>query len=95
MIYAISSKQPGKYSGNDTAEVIGRSKIHQGTGASFKFFKIWNSPQFHFEKWYCDQKIISFFPFDFESVFAKHPTGKILSFVFYPKAVYFECKFWI
>ena len=46
-------------------------------------------------KWYYDQKIISFFPSDFESVFAKHPTGKILSFVFYPKAVYFECKFWI
>ena len=46
-------------------------------------------------KWYYDQKIISFFSFDFESVFAKHPTGKILSFVFYPKAVYFECKFWI
>ena len=22
-------------------------------------------------------------------------TGKILSFDFYPKAVYFECKFWI
>ena len=31
------------------------------------------------------QKIISFFNSDFESVFAKHPTGKILSFVFYPK----------
>ena len=46
-------------------------------------------------KWYYDQKIISFFSSDFESVFAKHPTGKILSFVFYPKAVYFECKFWI
>ena len=46
-------------------------------------------------KWYCDQKIISFFSSDFKSVFAKHPTGKILSFVFYPKAVYFECKFWI
>ena len=45
-------------------------------------------------KWYYDQKII-FFSFDFESVFTKHPTGKILSFVFYPKAVYFECKFWI
>ena len=44
-------------------------------------------------KWYYDQKIISFFSSDFESVFAKHPTGKILSFVFYPKAVYFECKF--
>ena len=46
-------------------------------------------------KWYYDQKIISFFSFDFKSVFAKHPTDKILSFVFYPKAVYFECKFWI
>ena len=46
-------------------------------------------------KWYYDQKIISFFSFDFESVFAKHPTSKILSFDFYPKAVYFECKFWI
>ena len=46
-------------------------------------------------KWYHDQKIISFFSSDFESVFAKHLTGKILSFVFYPKAVYFECKFWI
>ena len=45
--------------------------------------------------WYYDQRIISFFSSDFESVFAKHPTGKILSFVFYPKAVYFECKFWI
>ena len=45
-------------------------------------------------KWYYDQKIISFFSFDFESLFAKHPTGKIFSFVFYPKAVYFECKFW-
>ena len=41
------------------------------------------------------KKVISFFSFDFESVFAKHPTGKSLSFVFYPKAVYFECKFWI
>ena len=46
-------------------------------------------------KWYYDQKIISFFSSDFESVFAKHPTGKILSFVFHRKAVYFECKFWI
>ena len=46
-------------------------------------------------KRYCDQKLISFFSSDFESVFAKHPTGKILSFVFYPKAAYFECiKFW-
>ena len=46
-------------------------------------------------KWYYDQKIISFFSSDFESVFVKYATGKILSFVFYPKAVYFECKFWI
>ena len=46
-------------------------------------------------KWYYDKKIISFFFSDFESVIAKHPNGKILSFVFYPKAVYFECKFWI
>ena len=48
-----------------------------------------------FLKWHYDHKIISFYYSDFESVFAKHPTGKILSFVFYPKAVYFECKFWI
>ena len=41
------------------------------------------------------KKISSFFSSDFESVFAKHPTGKILSFDFCPKAVYFECKFWI
>ena len=46
-------------------------------------------------KWYYDQKIISFFSSDFESVFAKNPTGKISSFVLYPRAVYFECKFWI
>ena len=46
-------------------------------------------------KWYYDQKISSFFPSDFESVFAYRLTGKILSFEFYPKAVYFECKFWI
>ena len=35
------------------------------------------------------------FSSDFESVFAYQLTGKILSFEFYPKAVYFECKFWI
>ena len=46
----------------------------------------------HF-KWYYDQKIIPFFYSDFKSVFAEHPAGKILSFAFYPKAVYFECKF--
>ena len=46
-------------------------------------------------KWYYDQKISSYFPSDFESVFAYRLTGKILSFEFYPKAVYFECKFWI
>ena len=46
-------------------------------------------------KWYYNQKTISFFSSDFESVFSKHSTGKILSFLFNPKAVYFECKFWI
>ena len=46
-------------------------------------------------KWYYDQKISSFFPSDFESVFTYRLTGKILNFEFYPKAVYFECKFWI
>ena len=46
-------------------------------------------------KWYYDQKVISLFCSDFESVFAKHPTGKILSFVLYPKVVYFACKLWI
>ena len=40
-----------------------------------------------------DQKIISFFPSDSESVFAYHLTGKVLSFEFYPKAIYFERKF--
>ena len=33
-------------------------------------------------KWYYDQNIISFFSSDYESIFAKHLTGKILSFVF-------------
>ena len=46
-------------------------------------------------KCYYDQTIISLFSSNFESVFAKHSTGKILSFVFYLKAVYFDCKFWI
>ena len=46
-------------------------------------------------KWYYDQKISSFFPSDFESVFTYRLTGKILSFEFYRKAVFFECKFWI
>ena len=41
------------------------------------------------------QKTISLFSSDFESVFAYHLTDKILSFDFYPKAVYFECTFWI
>ena len=44
-------------------------------------------------KWYNDQKIISFFPSNFESVFAQHLPGKVLSFEFYPKAVYFERNF--
>ena len=35
----------------------------------------------------------SIFSSDFESVFAQHQPGKFLSFDFYPKAVYFECKF--
>ena len=48
-----------------------------------------------FLKWYYDQKISPFFSLDFESVFDYHLTGKILSFEFYPKADYFECKFWI
>ena len=46
-------------------------------------------------KWHYGKKISSFFPSDFERVFAYHLTDKILSFEFYPKAVYFECKFWI
>ena len=33
-------------------------------------------------KWYYDQKISSFFPSDFESVFTYRLTGKILSFDF-------------
>ena len=49
----------------------------------------------YYLKWYYDQKISSFFSSDFERMFAYHLTGKILSFEFYPKAVYFECKFWI
>ena len=36
-----------------------------------------------------------FFSLDFESVIAQQLTGKILSSNFYPKAIYFECKFWI
>ena len=35
----------------------------------------------------------SLFPSDFKSVFVWHLTGKVLSFKFYPKAVFFECKF--
>ena len=59
-----------------------------------------SSMQFSYErlsllKWYYDQKISFFFSSDFERVFAYHLTGKSLSFEFYPKAVYFECKFWI
>ena len=33
------------------------------------------------------------FPSDFKSVFVWHLTDKILSFEFYPKAVFFECNF--
>ena len=46
-----------------------------------------------FLKCYYDPKISSFISSDFESVFAKHPTGKILSFVFYPKALFFSVSF--
>ena len=75
-----------------------------------KYRRPWNSPQvlallnkrlifllfcMVILKWYYDQKIISFFSSDFESVFAKCLTGKILSFAFYLNTVYFECKFWI
>ena len=35
------------------------------------------------------------FSSDFESVIAQHLTGKVLSLDFDPKAIYFECKFWI
>ena len=41
------------------------------------------------------KEITSFFSSDSESVFAEHLIGKIWRFDFYPKAVYFECKFWI
>ena len=45
---------------------------------------------------YYDQKNhFVFFSSDFQSVIAQHLTGNILSFHFYPKAVYFKCKFWI
>ena len=44
-------------------------------------------------KWYYDQKITSFFPSGFKRVFLSHLTGRILRFEFYPKAVFFECKF--
>ena len=46
-------------------------------------------------QWYYDQKLSTFFSSDFERVFAYQLTGKIFSFEFYSKAVYFECKFWI
>ena len=39
------------------------------------------------------KKVTSLFPSDFISVFVWHLTGKILSFEFYSKAVFFECKF--
>ena len=45
-------------------------------------------------KCYYDQKI-TFFSSDFENVIAQHLTGKILSFDFYLKAIYFVCKLWI
>ena len=39
------------------------------------------------------KKLTALFPWDFKSVFVWHITCKILSFEFYPKAVFFECKF--
>ena len=42
-------------------------------------------------KCYYDQEITSSFSSDFKSVIAYHLTGKILSFDFHAKAVYFEC----
>ena len=41
-------------------------------------------------KWYNDQKSLLLFSSDIESVFAEQLNGKILSFDFYPKFVYFE-----
>ena len=44
-------------------------------------------------KWYYDKKkFTSLFPSDFKSMFGWHLTGKILSFEFCLKAVFFECK---
>ena len=39
------------------------------------------------------KKLTSLFPSDFKSVFVWHLTGKILTFEFYPKAVFFEWQF--
>ena len=39
------------------------------------------------------KEIASFFSSDSESVFAEHLIGKIWSFDFYPKGVYFEVNF--
>lgn len=41
------------------------------------------------------KKITSLYPSDFESAFVWHLTGEILSFEFYPKAIFFERKFGI
>ena len=38
-------------------------------------------------------KKITFFSSDFKILFVWHLTGKILRFEFYPKIVFFECKF--
>ena len=46
-------------------------------------------------KCYDDQNSTFFFSSVFESVIAKHFTGDIMRFNFYPKAVFFECKFLI
>ena len=39
------------------------------------------------------KNLTSRFPSDFKSVFVWHLFGKILSFEFYPKAVFYERKF--
>ena len=46
-------------------------------------------------KRYYDQKIIFFFLPILRACSLNIQPAKFLSFVFYPKAVYFECKFWI
>ena len=69
--------------------------FHFENRLSFSSMILLNTSCSELLKCHYDQKLISFSPSDFESVFAQHLTGKVLSFEFSPKAVYFECKFWI